>query len=338
MSSPDGNRRLKAIMFTDIKGYSAMMGQDESRTVKAVLEHREIVRECLKDHDGTEHETIGDAFVVLFDSVVNAVRCGAEIQARLKARNDSLPKEEQVWLRIGIHLGDIIVQGDGIYGDGVNVAARVQDKAEPGGISITEQVFLQIDGKIDLAMEPVGKVELKNIRNPPSLYRLKLDGAQPLVKHRSWVAPVAAAALVIGGIGLAVALNNRSTPAPVAAAAPAVAPAPVAPPAPAPVVVDPKAEAKVAAGQKVTEALGTSGQARVDLLRQALALDPDNPAVQNLLVVAMQALPAAAPTPTAAPAPAAVAEPARPAGPRAAHPGKPKGDDDTKIKRSVVVE
>ncbi len=336
MSSPDGNRRLKAIMFTDIKGYSAMMGQDEQRTVRAVLEHREIVRECLKDHDGTEHETIGDAFVVLFDSVVNAVRCGAEIQARLKARNDALPKDEQVWLRIGIHLGDIIVQGDGIYGDGVNVAARVQDKAEPGGISITEQVFLQIDGKIDLQMEPVGKVELKNIRNPPSLYRLKIDGAQPLVKQRSWVAPVAAIALVIGGIGLVVALSNRSAPPVAPAPLPAAtAPAPAPPAAPVP---DLKAEAKVAAGNKVTEALGKAGQARIELLREALALDPDNPAVQNLLAVAVSSAPAAAPTPTVAPPAAAVAEPARPAAPRSANPAKPKGNDDTKIKRSVVVE
>ncbi len=334
MSSPDGNRRLKAIMFTDIKGYSAMMGQDEQRTVRAVLEHREIVRECLKNHDGTEHETIGDAFVVLFDSVVNAVRCGAEIQARLKARNDALPKEEQVWLRIGIHLGDIIVQGDGIYGDGVNVAARVQDKADPGGISITEQVFLQIDGKIDLQMEPVGKVELKNIRNPPSLYRLKIDGAQPQPKHRSWVAPVAAAALVVGGIGLAVALYTWSSPPPApVVVAPPVPAAPVA--APQPVAPDPKAEARAAAGHKVTEALARSGQARVDLLREALVLDPDNAAVQNLLAVAVSNLPAAAPTPTTAPAPAAVAEPARAAPPR---PAKPKGNDETKIKRSVVVE
>ena len=87
MTAADGARRLKAIMFTDIKGYSAMMGVDEQRTVKLVLEHREIVRECLKAHDGSEHETIGDAFVVLFDSVVNAVRCGTEIQQRLRERS-----------------------------------------------------------------------------------------------------------------------------------------------------------------------------------------------------------------------------------------------------------
>ena len=336
MTHPDGNRRLKAIMFTDIKGYSAMMGQDEQRTVHAVLEHREIVRECLKEHEGTEHETIGDAFVVLFDSVVNAVRCGAQIQAKLKARNDTLPKDQQVWLRIGIHLGDIIVQGDGIYGDGVNVAARVQDKAEPGGISITEQVFLQIDGKIDMQMEAVGKVELKNIRNPPAMYRLKIDGAQPLPKQRSWVAPVAAIALIVGGIGLAMALNNHRAPDEPAPAVLTV----VAAPAPAAPVVS-AAEArlaanKTAAGRKVAEALAKTGQERVDLLRQALQLEPDNAAVQNLLVVALSAAPAT--TPPAATAPVASPVAAKPTAVRPTSAAKPKVEDATKIKRSVVVE
>ena len=325
MTAPDAShRQMKAIMFSDIKGFSAMMGQDEQRTVKVLLEHREIVRTSLAAHDGTEHETIGDAFVVLFDSVVNAVRCAVDIQAKLKARNDALPPAEQVVLRIGIHLGDIIVQGDGIYGDGVNVAARVQDKADPGGISITEQVFLQLDGKLDLPMQSLGKIELKNIKNPPGLYRIQLDGLVPPKAHRPWVPVVAVVALVVGAAGVMLALHKPE----VAAVAPPPVVAPVAAAVPQPVVPDNKA----AAGRKMNEALAKAGQQRVDLLREALQLDPDNAAVQNLLVVALQsaAVPVAA-TATAAPAVVAPVAPAK--GPVHA---KPKADAETKIRRSVI--
>ena len=109
----EGRRHLKAIMFTDIKDYSAKMSRDERRTVELVLAHREIVRETLPAYQGEEHEIIGDAFVVLFDSVVNAVHCGVEIQRRLAAWNAERPPEEQVWIRIGIHLGDIIMRDGG---------------------------------------------------------------------------------------------------------------------------------------------------------------------------------------------------------------------------------
>lgn len=344
----DSSRRLKAIMFTDIKGYSSMMGMDEAKTVQAVLEHRDIVRECLARHEGQEHETIGDAFVVLFDSVVNAVRCGAEIQAKLAQRNATLPVSEQVWLRIGIHLGDIILQGDGIYGDGVNVAARVQDRADPGGISITEQVFLQIDGKVDMPIEALGKVELKNIRTPHSLYRLKLDSKGPApsaVSHRPlWLAlgVVAIVALALAWVLVA----QRAQPGQVAAA-------PAAPPPPVAAAAPHNEDAKAAAGRKVAQAMATSGAARIELLREALTLDPENAAVQNMLAMSVGSVagPAAA-TPTAIPMPPAVAAPQGTA-PAAAgqNPTAVKApatrvrpatggqsDGETRIKRAIVVE
>ena len=171
-----GVRQLKAIMFTDIKGFSAMMGEDEERTMRLVREHREIVRATLPDHSGHEHETIGDAFVVLFDSAVNAVQCAAEIQTKFRARNAELPEEEQVWIRIGIHVGDIILQDGDIYGDGVNIAARVEPQAEPGGICITQDVFLQVQKKVGLRAISIGKKELKNITEAPELYRILLEG------------------------------------------------------------------------------------------------------------------------------------------------------------------
>jgi class 3 adenylate cyclase len=163
-------------MFTDIKGFSAMMGKDEERTMRLVREHREIVRATLPDHSGHEHETIGDAFVVLFDSAVNAVQCAAEIQTRFRARNAELPEEEQVWIRVGIHVGDIILKDGDIYGDGVNIAARVEPQAEPGGICITQDVFMQVQKKVGLRAISIGRKELKNIKAAPELYRILLEG------------------------------------------------------------------------------------------------------------------------------------------------------------------
>lgn len=358
-TQPGGNtRRLKAIMFTDIKGYSAMMGEDESLAVRLVLEHREIVRDCLTRYEGQEHETIGDAFVVLFDSVVNAVRCAAEIQQKLKTRNAGLPADQQVWLRIGVHLGDIIVQGDGIYGDGVNVAARVQDKAEPGGISITEQVFLQVDGKLDYPMEAVGKVELKNIKNPPHLYKLRMDGSKvpvPVRAHRGAMIAAALAVLALLVVLLWTVIRPGAVPA---------GPGPQAAVQPATNAAQPAK--KALAGQKIAEAMAASGPARLELLRQALALDPDNAAVQTMLATAMaadQAAPlaaAAAATPTSAPGPTAAPEPGPAApgsgGPAATAPGtaargrdprpartKAKAaaageHDQPRIQRAIVVE
>lgn len=347
-----GRRRLKAIMFTDIKGYSAMMGADEALTVKLVLEHRQIVRDCLKIHDGEEHETIGDAFVVLFDSVINAVRCAAQIQQILATRNAGLPVAEQVVLRIGVHLGDIIVQGDGIYGDGVNVAARVQDKADPGGISITEPVFLQIDGKIDYPFEKMGKIELKNIRHPPSIYKVHLDG-KPIAPKRRNPAPLiiaSLAGLVLLSVGAWFAMQPAAAPASapfVSATAPstqaeAAKPAamPALPTAQLPIVL--ADSRKQQAGRKVAEAMSAVGQARLELLRQALALDPDNSSVQNMLASTMAAnLPAAASASAPVPANQATGDHAPAAKPlhvKIKSAGSNADDGSTKIKRSIVVE
>lgn len=364
-NQPSGNtRRLKAIMFTDIKGYSAMMGEDESLAVKLVLEHRELVRECLAHYEGQEHETIGDAFVVLFDSVVNAVRCAAEIQQKLKTRNSGLPADQQVWLRIGVHLGDIIVQSDGIYGDGVNVAARVQDKAEPGGISITEQVFLQVDGKLDYAMEAVGRVELRNIKNPPQLYKLRMDGSkvpEPVRVHGMAVVGAAAAVVILLALLIWTVLRpHGSAGAELALRAPGQA-ATLALPG----LSDQQQARKTLAGQKIAEAMAATGAQRMELLRQALALDPDNTPVQTMLAASMsaeQAVPrglAAAPTAVALPAGAAPlgavpqarqAAPAAPGSSAGARAGEPRptktkakaaatGDhDEPRIQRAIVVE
>jgi len=207
-----GVRQLKAIMFTDIKGFSAMMGADEERTIRLVTEHRELIRDILPRHNGHEHETIGDAFVVLFDSAVQAVQCAAEIQGELRELNDARPKDEQIWIRIGIHLGDIVLQDGDIYGDGVNIAARVEPQAEPGGICITQDVYLQVQKKVGMRAVSIGTRELKNITDAPELYRLLLEGdpepdaddddgswpMAPLWKKIVWYVVTVPIALVMG--------------------------------------------------------------------------------------------------------------------------------------------
>ncbi len=169
-----GERRrvLKAIMFTDVKGYSAMMARDEEATVRLLEEHRRIVRELLPRFHGKEHETIGDAFLVLFDSAVDAVDCAVAVQRALAERNASA--DDEIWIRIGIHLGDILVEDGGdIYGDGVNVAARVEPLAVPGGVCITDPVFQQVRGKVEWEILPLGTRPLKNIPNPPALHAVR---------------------------------------------------------------------------------------------------------------------------------------------------------------------
>ena len=194
-----GVRRLKAIMFTDIKGFSSMMGENENRTVRLVQEHRDLVREVLPEFGGDESNTMGDAFVVLFDSALHAVQCALEIQARLKVMNAERSKDEQVWIRIGVHLGDVIMADGDIYGDGVNIAARVEPKAEPGGVCITQDVLGQVRHKIDALAVSIGRPQLKNIHHPPELFHLKPAGqhaaeadacAQPLTsssQRKKWV-------------------------------------------------------------------------------------------------------------------------------------------------------
>jgi class 3 adenylate cyclase len=170
----DTDRQLKAILFSDVKSFSAMMSQNEERTMRLIKEHREIVREVLPRHGGEEHGTAGDSFFVLFSSAVKAVQCAVEIQEAFHKRNKDKPAEEQIWIRIGIHIGDIIVdRSDGhVYGEGINIAARTEPQAEPGGICITQDVFQQVQRKIDLKVISIGRQEMKNIVDAPELFRI----------------------------------------------------------------------------------------------------------------------------------------------------------------------
>jgi class 3 adenylate cyclase len=159
-------RRLATILMADVSGYSRMMGENEELTVQTLRAHREIFDGLLKAHRGRVFNTAGDAILAEFPSAVEAVRCATEIQTALRTRNDHLPAEQRMWFRIGINLGDVIVQGDDLLGDGVNVAARIQTIAEPGGVCISGSVYDQIQNKLTLQIRQLGEKTFKNIAQP----------------------------------------------------------------------------------------------------------------------------------------------------------------------------
>jgi len=160
-----GKRKLSAIMFTDMKGYSAEIGKNEEATLKKLWRYEKAMKSIIKEHDGRVVKTIGDAIMGDFDSAVNAVNSAIEIQ--------SLLKKEDIKIRIGIHIGDVIHKGGDIFGDGVNIASRIESICEPGQIYISEDVYNQVKGKIHAGFESLGSKPLKNIESPPKVFRIK---------------------------------------------------------------------------------------------------------------------------------------------------------------------
>jgi len=169
---PPVKRRLAAILAADAVGYSARMAEDEERTLRTLAGHRNVIGGLIASHDGRIVGTAGDSVLAEFPSSVAAVRCAVEIQEALATRNDSLPADERLQFRIGVNLGDVIVEGNDILGDGVNVAARLESIAEPGGICIASSVFDQISGKLNLGFDDIGEQSLKNITRPVRAYRV----------------------------------------------------------------------------------------------------------------------------------------------------------------------
>src|SRR5450432_948466 len=163
---PSLERRLATILMADVVGYSKMVGENEERTIEVLRGHRDVFDEILKVHRGRIFNTAGDAILAEFPSAVDAVRCATEVQAALRTRNDHLPPEQRMVFRIGVNLGDVIVQGGDLLGDGVNVAARIQTVAEPGGICISGSVYDQIQNKLSLQFRQMGEQSFKNISQP----------------------------------------------------------------------------------------------------------------------------------------------------------------------------
>src|SRR4051794_27199511 len=159
-------RRLAAIMFTDMVGYSALSQKNEALALELLNEHRDVLRQEFSRHGGREIEAVGDGFFVEFPSALAGAQCAIEIQRTLYTRNASVSAERRVEVRIGLHLGDVVVQENRVHGDGVNIAARVEPLAEPGGICLSQDVARQIQNKIALPLLKLGKADLKNIQMP----------------------------------------------------------------------------------------------------------------------------------------------------------------------------
>jgi len=168
------DRRLAAILAADVVGYSRLMEADEAGTARALREHRAAADPLIVEHGGRIVKTTGDGVLIEFRSVVGAVQCGVAIQKLMSVRNAEVPSERRMEWRVGIHLGDILIDGDDLIGDGVNLAARLEGIAEPGGICISEDAFRQVRGKVDTEFYDGGERALKNITRPIRIYRAQL--------------------------------------------------------------------------------------------------------------------------------------------------------------------
>jgi adenylate cyclase len=168
-------RRLAAILAADVVGYSRMMGRDEAGTLARLKSLRtEFLHPKVGEYGGRIVKTTGDGTLIEFGSAVDAVSHAVDVQRGMAERNVSLPEEEQIWLRLGINVGDIIIDGDDIYGDGVNVAARLEALAEPGGICISDRVHDYVGERLDITCEDLGPQAVKNIADPVHVYRIRL--------------------------------------------------------------------------------------------------------------------------------------------------------------------
>src|SRR5438445_12499676 len=171
-------RRLTAILAADVVGYSRLMGANDTGTLAALKAlQADFIDGKVAQHGGRIVKLTGDGMLVEFPSVVNAVQCAAEIQRGMRGYNVDLPQDRRIEFRIGVNLGDVIVEGDDIFGDGVNVAARLESVAEPGGITVSHSVREHVGNRLDLVFEDMGEQSLKNIAKPIRVYRVSLENA-----------------------------------------------------------------------------------------------------------------------------------------------------------------
>src|SRR6202035_3922872 len=176
--SENETRKLAAIMFTDMVGYSALSQRDDKLALELLEEHRELLREIFSRFNGAEIKTIGDAFLIEFNSALEAAQCAIEIQRTLAKRNHDVTAERRIELKIGIHIGDVTHRGGDVYGDGVNIASRIEALAGAGGICVSMDVERQIRNALEARFEKLAASELKNISVPMDLFRIVLPWEQ----------------------------------------------------------------------------------------------------------------------------------------------------------------
>src|SRR5262249_40318312 len=173
-------RRLTAIFAGDVVGYSRLMGADEEGTLSRLNAHRrEFLEPKIAEHRGRIVKRTGDGILIEFGSAVDAARCAVEIQRGMVERNAPVPHDKRIELRIGIHVGDILIEEGDIFGDGVNIAARLEGIAEPGGICLSDDAYRQVRGKLDANFQDEGEQDLKNSARPVRVYQLQLGRAAP---------------------------------------------------------------------------------------------------------------------------------------------------------------
>jgi adenylate cyclase len=223
MTTEEFKRKLTAILSADVKGYSRLMGEDEEATVLTITAHRKVISSVIEKYRGRVVDSPGDNILAEFVSVVDAVQSAVEIQEVIRAKNVELPEERRMEFRIGINLGDVIQEGERIYGDGVNIAARVEGLAEAGGICISGSAYEQIENKLALGYDYIGEHTVKNIVKPIRVYRVP-TGPETLQKvseekepapgwQKATVAVVIALLVVAGGV--AIWKSYRPSPPPI---------------------------------------------------------------------------------------------------------------------------
>lgn len=205
MAADGVKRKISAILSADVVGYSKLMEADEETTVRTMESYRETISSLIEQHNGCVVDSPGDNILSEFPSVVESVQCAVEIQHVIKAKNAVIPEARRMDFRIGIHLGDVIEEKERIYGDGVNIAARIESIADAGGICISESAYQQIKSKLVLGYEDLGEHAVKNISDPVRVYRIPMDSAdansgiaKKTLKRYQWVAIIVAVAFMAG--------------------------------------------------------------------------------------------------------------------------------------------
>src|SRR5512136_512725 len=175
MTTTEIKRKLTAILSADVKGYSRLMGEDEVGTIRTLAAYKEVMANLIQQHHGRVVDAPGDNLLAEFGSVVDAVQGAVEIQKELKTRNAELPENRRMEFRIGVNLGDVVEEGEKIFGDGVNIAARLESLSEAGGICISGTAFDHVKNKINLGYKYLGEQTVKNILEPVRIYRVLME-------------------------------------------------------------------------------------------------------------------------------------------------------------------
>src|SRR5216110_1356441 len=178
MSAGSEQRKLAAIMFTDMVGYSALSQRDDKLALELLEEHRQLLREIFPRFHGSEIKTIGDGFLIEFNSALEAAQCAIEIQRTLAKRNHDVTAARRIELKIGLHIGDVVHRGGDVYGDGVNIASRIEPLASAGGICVSMDIERQIRNALEARFEKLAPTELKNISVAMDLFRIVLPWEQ----------------------------------------------------------------------------------------------------------------------------------------------------------------